>query len=107
MFIRWAKTYILLKNAHGLVVVGMKTGLEVQADKTKYVIMSRDQNAGRSHDIKFDNSSSDCIEQLKYFGITLTNPNYIQEELENILNSGNACCHWCSICCLSFFCPKI
>ena len=32
-------------------------GLEVNADKTKYMIMSRDQNAGQSHSMKIDNSS--------------------------------------------------
>ena len=31
-------------------------GLEVNADKTKYIIMSRDQNAGRSYSMKTDNS---------------------------------------------------
>ena len=41
------------ENAEALVV----TGLEVNADKTKYMIMSRDQNAGRSHSMKIDNSS--------------------------------------------------
>jgi len=28
------------------------TGLEVSADKTMYMVMSRDQNAGRIHSIK-------------------------------------------------------
>ena len=31
-------------------------GLEVNADKTKYKIMSRYQNAGRSYSMKIDNS---------------------------------------------------
>jgi hypothetical protein len=46
------------KNAEALVVANKATGLEVNADKTKYMVMSRDQNAGRSHNIKTDNSSS-------------------------------------------------
>ena len=29
----------------------------MNADKTKYVVVSRDHNAGRIHDIKIDNSS--------------------------------------------------
>ena len=37
------------ENAEALVVATKETGLEVNADKTKYMIMSRDQNAGRSH----------------------------------------------------------
>jgi len=33
------------KNAEALVVATKETGLEVNADKTKYMIMSRDKNA--------------------------------------------------------------
>ena len=36
------------ENAEALVVAIKEIGLEVNADKTKYMIMSRDQNAGRS-----------------------------------------------------------
>jgi hypothetical protein len=43
--------------AEALVVVSMQTGLEVNADKTNYMVMSRNQNAGRSHSIKIDNCS--------------------------------------------------
>jgi len=34
------------KNAGALVVASKETGLEVNGDKTKYTVMSRDQNAG-------------------------------------------------------------
>jgi len=37
------------ENAEALVVATKEIGLEVNADKTKYMIMSRDQNAGQSH----------------------------------------------------------
>ena len=40
------------ENAEALVVATKEIGLEVNADKTKYMIMSRDQNAGRSHSIR-------------------------------------------------------
>jgi len=55
--------------------------------------MSQDQNAGRSHNIKNANSSSERVEQFKYLGTTLTNQNPIQEEIKNRLKSGNACYH--------------
>jgi len=45
-------------------VARKETGLEVNADKTKYVVMSRDQIAGRSHNIKTDNSSYERVEEL-------------------------------------------
>jgi hypothetical protein len=51
------------------------------------------QNAGRSHSIKIDNGSFERAEEFKYLGKTLTNQNYIQEELMSLLKSENACCH--------------
>ena len=57
------------------------------------MVMSRDQNAGRSHNIKIDNSSFERAEQFKYLGTTLTNQNSIQEEIRSTLKSGNACYH--------------
>ena len=55
--------------------------------------MSRDQNEGRSHSIKTDNSTFEWVEKLKYFGTTLTNRNYVQEEIKSRLKWGNACYH--------------
>jgi hypothetical protein len=40
------------ENAEALVVAAKKIGLEVNADKTKYMVMSRDQNTGRTHSMK-------------------------------------------------------
>ena len=70
-----------------------ETGLEVNADKTQYMVKSRDQNAGRSHSIKTDSSSFARVEQFGYFGTSLTNQNYIQEEIKSILKSDNTCYH--------------
>ena len=55
------------------------------------MVMSRDQNAGRSHSIKTDNISFERVEEFKYLGTTLTNKNSIQVEIKSRLNSGNAC----------------
>ena len=41
------EVYILYRKM--LVVVSMETGQEVNADKSMYMVMSQDQNAGRSH----------------------------------------------------------
>jgi len=38
--------HTIKKNALDLVVASKEIGLEVNADKTKYMVMSRDQNAG-------------------------------------------------------------
>jgi len=50
----------------------------IVADKTKYVVMSRGQNAGRCHDIKINNISLDRVEQFKYLRTTLMNQNSVQ-----------------------------
>ena len=55
------------------------------------MIMSRDQNAGRSHSMKSDNSSFERVEEFKYLGTMLTNKNFIQEEIKNRLKLGNVC----------------
>jgi len=81
------------ENAEALVVASKETGLEVNADKTKYMDMSRDQNAGRIHNIKIDNSSFERVEEFRYLGTTLTNQNSIQEEIKSRLKLGNACYH--------------
>ena len=49
------------KNIEALVVASKETGLEVNADKTKYMVMSRDRNACQSHNIKVDNSSFEKV----------------------------------------------
>jgi hypothetical protein len=65
------------ENAEALVVAIKEIGLEVNADKTKYMVMSRDQTAGRSNSVKIDNSSFERVEELKYLGKTLKNQNLI------------------------------
>ena len=78
------------KQTEALVVGSKEIGLGVNADETKNTILSQDQNAGRSHNIKNDNSSFESIEEFKYLGTTLTNQNSIQEEIKGRLKSGNA-----------------
>ena len=73
------------RNTESLVVTSKEIGLEVNADKTKYMIVPRDQHAGRSHNIKTDNSSFERAEDIKYLGTTLTYRNSIQEEIKSRL----------------------
>jgi hypothetical protein len=64
--------HTIKNNTEALVIASKEIGLEINADKTKYVVMSRDQNARRSHDIKTDNSCFERVEQLRYLGTTFT-----------------------------------
>jgi hypothetical protein len=66
------------ENSEALVVAIKEIGLEINADKTKYMVMSGDRNAGWGHIVKFYNSSIET-EEFKYLGTTLTNQNSIQE----------------------------
>jgi hypothetical protein len=63
--------HTIKKNAEALVVASKEIGLEVNADKTKYMVMSRDQDAGRSHIMKINNSSFEWVEEFKYLGTKL------------------------------------
>jgi len=58
--------HTIKKNAEALVVASKEIGLEVNGDKIKYMVMSYDQNAGRSHSIKIENSSFQFMEGFKY-----------------------------------------
>jgi hypothetical protein len=71
----------------------MEIGLEVNADKTKCMVMFRDTNTRRSHDTKFENISFEMVEQFVYLGTTLKSKNFTQEEIKSRLKSVNACYH--------------
>jgi len=69
-----AEAYILLKKKQR----SKETGLEVNADKTKYMVMSQDQNGVQSQNKKLDDISLERVEEFKYLGTTPTNQNSIQ-----------------------------
>ena len=81
------------KNTETLVVDCVESGLEVIAVKTKYMFLSRDQNAGRFHSVRIDNSTFERVEEFKYIGTTVTNQNSIAEEIKSRLRSENANYH--------------
>jgi len=72
-------------------VASKEIGLDVNADKTKYLVMSRDKIAGRNHNKKTDNRSFEMVDEFKHLGTKLTNKNSIQEEIKSTLRAGNAC----------------
>ena len=75
--------HTLKENAEALVAATRETGLEVSADKTKHMVMSRDQNAGRIQSERIDNSTFERVEEFKYLGTTLTMQNSIREEIKS------------------------
>jgi GTP-dependent phosphoenolpyruvate carboxykinase len=70
VYILGGSVHTIKENTESLVVASKEIELEGNADKTEYMAMSRDQNTGRSHNMKTYNSSferlksSDIWEQL-------------------------------------------
>jgi hypothetical protein len=75
------------KNRKLLLDASKEVGLEVNPEKTKYMLVSRCQNVGQRQSIKIGNRS---LKAFKYLGTTLTDQNCIHEEIKSRLNSGNA-----------------
>jgi hypothetical protein len=71
--------------------VSKETGVEVNTEKSKYMLLSRHQNAGQNYDVKITNRSFETVAHLRYLGMTVTNQNLIQEEIKRTLNSVNMC----------------
>jgi len=62
--------HTLKENAEALVAATREIGLEVSADKTKYMIMSRYHNAERIQSVRIDNSTFGSVKEYKYLGTT-------------------------------------
>jgi hypothetical protein len=68
-------------------------GPEVNTEKSKYILLTRHQNAGQNDNIKIGDRSFENVAQFKYLGTTVTNQNLTQEEIKRRFKSGNACYH--------------
>jgi hypothetical protein len=56
-------------------------GLEINAQKTQYMIMSCHLNSGQNQNIGIANESFENVAKFKYVGMTLTNQNDVCDEL--------------------------
>jgi hypothetical protein len=59
-------------NTETLFDASKEVGLESNVEKTKYMLVSRDQNAGQNRDINIGNRSFENVSQFKYLGMTVT-----------------------------------
>jgi hypothetical protein len=73
--------------------INKEVGLEVNTEKTKYMLLSSHRNAGQNHDIKTANRSFENVAQFRYLGTKITDQNLIQEEIKRRLNLSYACYH--------------
>jgi hypothetical protein len=81
------------ENTEFLLDPSRDIGLEINAEKTKYMIMSCYPNSGQNQNIRMANESLENVAKFKYLGATLTNQNDIHDEIKSRLNSGNAYYH--------------
>jgi hypothetical protein len=86
---------IIKKNTETLIDASKEVGLEINVEKTKYMLLSRHQNVGRNWDIKIANRLFENVSQFKYLGTTVTNQNLIQEEIKRRLRSRTFCLLTC------------
>jgi hypothetical protein len=70
------------KNMETFIDASKEVGPEVNTEITKYMLLSRHQNAGQSYDIKIANRCFENVAKFRYFGTTITHQNLIQEETE-------------------------
>ena len=57
------------------------------------MVLSQDQNAGRNHSVRINNSTFERVEEFKYLGTTLTHQHSIPVEIKSRLRFGNAFYH--------------
>jgi hypothetical protein len=67
--------------------------LEVNTEKTKYMLISRQQNVAQNYNLLLTNESFEKMSVFKYLGVAVTIQNFIHKEIKNRVNLENACCH--------------
>jgi hypothetical protein len=81
------------KNTKALLDASKEVGVEVNPEKTKYMIMSLSQMIGQKHSVKIANRSFEDVAKFKYLEATITDQNCMHEEIKSRLNSENAYYH--------------
>jgi hypothetical protein len=65
----------------------------VNQEKTKYILMSLSQQVEQKRSMKIVNRSFEDVGKFKYPGTIPTSQNFMHEDINSRINSGNACYH--------------
>jgi hypothetical protein len=61
------------KNMENLIDTSKDVVLEVNTEKTKYMLLSRHHITGQNHDLKIADRCFENVAQFRYLGTTITN----------------------------------
>jgi hypothetical protein len=75
------KKVTIKRNTETLIDACKEVGLEVNVEKTEFMLLSHHQNAGQNQDMKVASRPSENVAQFKHLGMTVTNKNLIQQEI--------------------------
>jgi hypothetical protein len=81
----------LQSNTDTLVAACSEIGLQVNVEKTKYMITSRNAEEEGNRNITINNMTIEKVNKFKYLGAYITSRNEVAEEIKSRLVSGNAC----------------
>jgi hypothetical protein len=90
--------YIFYRETKASAVIGREASQEVNADRTKCVYMCCEQNGGEINIVKIGNKSYENAVKFRYMEATITYQNYIREQNNNKVNSGNNLQESSSLC---------
>jgi hypothetical protein len=69
------------KNTKAVIYASEEVRVEINIEETKYILLSRSQNAGQNPDVNIANTLFENVSQFKYLGTIVTNKNLIHRKL--------------------------